>query len=334
MRLIQTVLPNQHGVTLGNFLEEILGDAERVFVRNLLREGRVRVNGLPELHSRPLRAGDHVEIRLKIPLEEVPRHRARPERRLPVLHSDERCVVVDKPAGLVTVPDRTGEETGVHGMLESLFPGEDLRIVHRLDRDTSGCLILAKGASAAAWFDLAFRERRIAKHYLAIVKGVMRQDLLEVDKAIAPDERNPLRRVAVRRDDPRGKAASTSLRVLERFENATLVEATPATGRTHQVRLHLASAGHPLLVDPDYGGKAAFFLSDIKPDYRAKPGVPERPLVARLTLHAERIRFEQPDGSPVEVSSPIPKDLEHALRKLRKFAPLGGRTYDHWEDDR
>ena len=97
--------------------------------------------------------------------------------------------------------------------------------------------------------------------------------------------------------------------------------------------MHLSSTGHPLLVDPDYGGKQAFFLSDIKPDYRAKPGVPERPLVARLTLHAERVGFQSASGSPVEVRAPIPADLEHALRKLRKFAPLGGRTIHYGEDD-
>jgi RluA family pseudouridine synthase len=328
MRVTQTVPEHQHHISLPEFLESFLGDARRPYVRGLIREGRVEVNTVAVSRNVRLHHGDMVSVLLPDVVEDVPRHavggrRARPE--LPVLYEDAACLVVDKPGGLVTVPDRTGEERGVHGLLEQCFPGLDVRIVHRLDRGTSGCLLLAKGIEPARHFDELLRERRIEKRYLAIVKGIVRLDAFTVNLPLGPDERRPGLVRGYPGGGKRSREAITKFAVLERFDLATLLAAMPETGRSHQIRVHLSHKHHPLWIDRDYGGQDAFYLSQIKPDYRSRKGVTERPLMERLTLHSERVVFDSPAAGRVDVTAPVPEDFGVFLKKLRRFAPLGGR---------
>jgi 23S rRNA pseudouridine955/2504/2580 synthase/23S rRNA pseudouridine1911/1915/1917 synthase len=155
----------------------------------------------------------------------------------------------------------------------------------------------------------------VRKVYLAVVRGRVAQDEGEVDRSIAQHTRGRMRL-----RDRRGKPSQSSYRVLERFRSHTLVEVRPHTGRQHQVRLHMSAIGHPLAVDPLYGGAEALYLSEIKPGYRPKADRPEPPIIDRLTLHALGLELELPDGSPLVVEAPLPKDLERLLRSLRKYA--------------
>src|SRR5690606_20492332 len=148
-----------------------------------------------------------------------------------VLAEHPLCLVVGKPAGVPTVPDRSGREPGVHGRLADLRPGEDLRIAHRLDRDTSGCLVLARGLEGARWLDAQLRAGAIAKHYLALVEGEVRRRAFSVQRALGPDPRRPGKVIVVRDGSKRSRPALTEFAVEEPFAGYTLLRAEPRTGR-------------------------------------------------------------------------------------------------------
>jgi RluA family pseudouridine synthase len=240
---------------------------------------------------------------------------------LDVLYEDPHVLAIHKPAGLPVLPGPgTIEATLINGLLwhvqhESPSPCPRVHIVHRLDKDTTGVLLVAKDLAAARYLSTCFEERRVSKHYLAIVRGEMAAGEGEMDMPIAPSAT----RGRMRLQRKKGRAAVSRYRVLEGFRGYTLVEVRPLTGRQHQVRLHLAGLGHPLAVDPLYGGADAVYLSEIKPGYRRKEDRPEPPLMARLTLHARRIELELADGSALAVEAPLPADLERLLRCLRKY---------------
>lgn len=240
--------------------------------------------------------------------------RALGERLPAVLWESASALVVAKPAGVVTVPDRSGQDGGVHALLGALRPDGDLRIVHRLDRDTSGCLVLAKGLAAAQHFDRQFTDSLVRKTYVAVVQG-QPPDAFAIDAWLGPDRRRPGKVVASPREQPGFRAAHTDGVVRARFAQHAFVELRPTTGRSHQLRVHLQSIGCPIAGDRDYGGEE-LFLSRIKPGYKLRKGVPERPLLARMFLHAERLSFRDLDGAAVDVECPLPEDLAVALRQL------------------
>lgn len=302
------------GVSLTDFLEQSCG-GDRLAVRRLVAAGDVRVNGVVCLSSRRLRTGDVV---MMPGAKAAVTPRARPTRvaDLPeVLFESATLLVVDKPAGLPTVPDRSGEDRGVHGLLERLRPGADLRIVHRLDRDTSGCLLLGKGIEAARHFDERFREGGIAKTYVAVVHGSPAADAFTIDAFLGPDPRRPGKVVASVTAARGFRDARTEVVVRERFERHALLGLHPRTGRGHQLRVHLAHEGLPIVGDRDYGGEP-LLLSQLKDDYKLRPGVQEKPLVERTFLHAERIVCDDVDGSRVDVRAPLPRDLAKAIERL------------------
>jgi 23S rRNA pseudouridine955/2504/2580 synthase len=303
------------GIGLADFLERRWQDRHRLDLRRLVAEGRIRVNGERCLHDRRLRAGDVVQLAAAVP---GPRRRGRRELP-PVRFESATALVVDKPAGVPTVRDRSGADPGLHGLLEELRPGADLRIVHRLDRDTSGCLILGKGLAAARHFDLLFRSGGIDKSYVALVQGVPVRDAFDVDAWLGPDPRRPGKVVASSTGGRGFREARTRVEVRRRFHAHTLVGLVPETGRGHQLRVHLSSIGHPIAGDADYGGRP-LLLSELKDDYKMRRGAVEQPLLARMFLHAERIAFRDADGAEVAVDSPLPDDLAIALQKLENFA--------------
>jgi RluA family pseudouridine synthase len=217
-----------------------------------------------------------------------------------------------------TVPDRSGREGGVHGLLERLRPAGDLRIVHRLDRDTSGCLLLAKGLLAARHFDLQFREGRVHKTYVALVHGVPAAERFTIDAWLGPDRRRPGKVVAAAAAARGFRAACTEVVRRRAFSQYALLELHPRTGRGHQLRVHLQSVGHPIVGDRDYGGEP-LLLSGLKAGYKLRKGVRERPLADRMFLHAERVAFTDLDGTAVEVEAPLPPDLTTTLQKLERF---------------
>lgn len=306
------------GVLLTDFLESA-SRGDRLAVRRLVASGKVRVNGEVCLRAQRLRTGDVVQVPADVPMAGRQRS-ARGDgaaTALPVLFESASALVIDKPPGTPTVPDRAGDG-GVHGLLDELRPGADLRIVHRLDRDTSGCLVLGKGLAAARHFDEQFREGLVDKTYVAVVDGVPVADRFAIDAWLGPDRRRPGKVVAA--DAPaRGfRDAHTAVVVRVRFAAHALVELRPATGRGHQLRVHLASIGHPITGDRDYGGEP-LLLSRLKADYKIRRGTTERPLLDRSFLHASKVAFTDVGGARVEVTAPLPRDLDTALHKLESF---------------
>ena len=310
------------GIQLTDLLAREMPDHHRLDLRQLLRAGSVHVNGEACTANRRLRANDVVQVFA----EAAPRTvaTAQADARPAVLYESASALVICKPAGVTTVPDRERTDLGVHGLLHDLRPADDLRIVHRLDRDTSGCLLLAKGLAAARHFDVQFRERAVEKTYTALVHGVPARDEFQIDAWLGPDRRRPGKVVASARELTGFREAHTAVAVRERFRSHALVALSPTTGRGHQLRVHLQSAGHPIVADRDYGGEE-LLLSAIKPGYKLRPGVAERPLLQRMFLHAERIEFRDLDGRDVTVDAALPEDLEMPLRRLRAFHERGRR---------
>lgn len=234
-----------------------------------------------------------------------------------ILMEDDHLIAVNKPAGLLTVPGRKGgislrevigSATGVHDFL---------LLVHRLDRQTSGVLLLAKTKEAQQNLQLQFQNRQVHKEYLAIVRGQPVEDRGTVQVLMAPHGRVTGKMTVKLK---KGKPSKTEWEVVERFPGTALMRCFPFTGRQHQIRVHLAHIGLPLLVDRLYGKSEAFYLSQLKPKYRSSGRHEERPLIDRLTLHAHALRFMHPaDGRQIRLEAPIPKDFRATLDQLRKI---------------
>ena len=236
---------------------------------------------------------------------------------MPILYLDSDLVAVDKPPGVLSVPGR-GPEVCAPDLLRSrpeLRDNVALRIVHRLDRDASGVLVYARTLLAQRHLVSQFTAHRVQKVYNALVTGHVAEDG-EVRLNLTFDRR----RNRVAPTTLGGKSALTRYHVLQRLAGHTLLECWPVTGRMHQIRAHLAAIGHPLAVDPLYGGGQAVLLSRFKPDYRANRRRTERPLIERLTLHALRITFEHPaTGAALTLESPLPKDFRATLTQLGRL---------------
>jgi 23S rRNA pseudouridine955/2504/2580 synthase/23S rRNA pseudouridine1911/1915/1917 synthase len=249
--------------------------------------------------------------------------------RLEILSESADWIAVMKPAGLASIPGR-GEDDSVLQQLaaQTGLPAAGtadprLRVVHRLDKDTSGVLLLAKNLDTQRHLSHQFQNNAVHKEYLAIVAGSPGTDEGEIDAPLGPHPANPKRMTVLKHG---GRPARTLWKVEQRFRGLAVLRVLPKTGKTHQIRVHLKHAGMPLAVDPLYnpprgkGGKqpAGVFLSSFKRDYRPTRGEDERPLIDRLTLHAEKLRFRDRDEAEVEVVAPLPKDLRATLNQLSR----------------
>lgn len=236
--------------------------------------------------------------------------------RLAVLYADDDIVVVNKPSGLLAIPDRFDKELPNARDLVRQQMGETF-VVHRLDRETSGVMIFARHADAHRALNEQFEHHTVTKLYHAVLSGIVDADEVPIDIPIAPDPR----RKGLMKPSARGKEAHTVVRVLERFRIATLVECTLITGRQHQIRVHCSAIGHPLLVDADYGRTTEFMLSTIKRKFNLAKGTEERPIIDRLTLHAHTLGIDHPvSGTRMSWDAPYPKDFAATLQVLRKYA--------------
>jgi len=247
---------------------------------------------------------------------------------IPVLFEDDHLLALDKPAGLLTSPDRYDpQRPNLMKLLHAAIAGGKpwarerrltyLMNAHRLDFETSGVLLLAKDKPTLVALANLFGSEKPLKKYIALAHGSPKADRFEIDAKLAP---HPLKIGLMRVDAKNGKKSKTRFEVLERFSSYTLLRCEPLTGRTHQIRAHLRHAGLPIVGDQLYGGKK-LWLSRLKLDYRLKPGREERPLLSRVALHAEALTLPHPvTGETMTITAPRPKDLKVALKYLRQFA--------------
>ena len=305
-----TVEQSRPGGRLDVFLRGKFPAASRGALQRLIEQGHVRVNGKTVKATHSPRAGEQIEIHWP----EARPALAQPEDMpLDILFEDKSLLVLNKPAGLVMHPAAGHEEhTLVNALLhhcrDSLSgiggiarPG----IVHRLDKETSGCLVVAKNDGTHLALSKQFAERRVGKIYNAIVCGELARDSGEIRAAIA---RHPSHRKRMTvRDDDSGRAAHTNWRVLERLKAATFVEAQIHTGRTHQIRVHFQFLGHPLAGDETYGARPNARLKELT-NYAAP----------RVMLHSRELSFIHPRlEKEMSFESPLPADFRKALKLLR-----------------
>jgi len=321
-----SVPPPGRGERLDRFLAQAQTDLSRNRLQALIRDGHVRVNGRPGRASQRLQDGDAIEVLL--PAREASRGPEAEPLPLRIVFEDEHLLVVDKPAGLVVHPG-AGVTSGtlVNALLHhrpairSVGGADRPGIVHRLDQDTSGLLVVAKSERVHRALVEAIRCRAVRRVYRAIVWGDPRGAAGEVVAPIGRDPRQRKRMAVVTRG---GRAAHTHWRVLERYGVAALLELRLETGRTHQIRVHLAHLGHPVVGDPTYGGRVKKQLS-LRDRQRSFAGDLLRCL-PRQALHATELAFAHPvTGEERTFASPLPEDFQLALDRLREFAP-GRRT--------
>jgi len=292
------------GKRLDQVVHERLPEFSRSRIQEWIRSGRVRVNGSERRAAYLIRREDSIEVEPADP----PPLRAEPEDiALRVLYEDDDLVAIDKPAGMV-VHAGAGIHSGtlVNALLHRFgrlsSSGGPLRpgIVHRLDRFTSGVLLVAKTDRAHQALAAQFAGRAIEKVYIALVHGKVKSESGRIHQPIA---RDPVRRTRMTARLPGGREARTEYRVLHRFAKFTLLEVRIGTGRTHQIRVHLSSLGHPVAGDTVYGAPAK---------------LDDRPPLGRYFLHAHRIRFHQPStGREIAIESPLPPELESWIAGLK-----------------
>jgi len=286
--------------TAGERLDKYVAEQCRIsrsYAQKLIDEGQVAVNGRAAKVSHKLNAGDRIAVSIPPPLpislapEDIP---------LKVVYEDKDVVVVDKPAGLLVHP-AAGQHTGtlVNAILArcpdlgeingSIRPG----IVHRLDKDTSGLMMVAKNEAAQRSLSRQIKQRSIKKGYLALVLGHLTPEQGAIDAPIGRHPKDRKRMAVV----SGGREARTEYKVIKYFDDYTLVEAMPETGRTHQIRVHFAAIGHPIFGDHVYGKRS--------------------PLLGRQFLHAHRLGFKLPSsGKFVEFRAGLPPDLEEVLKRV------------------
>ena len=307
-----TVAADDDGIRLDRWFKRHQPETSFNTVSRWARTGQLRLDGKRATPADRVEPGQTIRVP---PLEPVrAATAARPKRERPqlsedeaefarslVIHRDAAAIVVNKPPGLAT-QGGTRTERHLDGLLDALTFGSEGRpkLVHRLDKDTSGALVVARNARAAAAFAKSFSSRTARKVYWAIVAGVPSPDDGLINLPIAKQPGTGGEKMHV--SEEAGSPARTRYRVIERAGNrAAFVELQPLTGRTHQLRVHLAAIGHPIVGDGKYGGPDAFLTGGIS---------------RKMHLHARRIRIDHPDGEPIDVTADLPQHFADSLTHL------------------
>ena len=312
-RLDLSVSPDHAGERLDRYMASEVPGLSRSQAQRLIDDGHVHVAGRQAKANLAMKDGDHVSIELQAP---VPAS-AQPENiPVPVLYEDTDLLVVNKPAGMVVHP-AAGHSSGtlVNALLHHVDDlsgiGGELRpgIVHRLDKGTSGVMVVAKHDAAHESLARQFADREVDKEYVALVWGVV-QAGRRIDLPIG---RDPSDRQKMSARSRRARSAVTRITRAQHLKGVTLCQVAIATGRTHQIRVHLNAIGHPIVGDATYGGVRARVPQDLRPVLRL-----ERPF-----LHASRLAFTHPtDGRPMSFEAPLPDDLQQVLDQLLEAQPV------------
>lgn len=291
-------------------------------MHRMVRAGQVTVEGVVATPDRRVFTNENVVVRLLEPPDNL---MPAEEISFGIVFEDRWLLIVNKPAGLIVHP--TGQNpsgtltNAVQHYLDrnAAFPGESKPgVVHRLDRDTSGVVALAKDHLSHRLLSMQFQRERIAKSYLALVDGIVKHDSGTIDLPIGRARSGASALMSCQADAIDARASKTNYEVVERFSRHTLVKAKPRTGRLHQIRVHLSTIGHPVVGDDFYG-----LLGELKPDReRPKPGeppiVPISPFIVRQALHAAELSFAHPMTTEWHTfSAPLPEDLERAIELVR-----------------
>ena len=311
------------GMRLDAYLASLFADHSRSVIQKIIEAGGVSVNGKVAKASYKVRASDQVHVELPPPTHDLPEAEDIP---LEVLYEDEFLALVNKPANMVVHPAK-GHWSGtlvnaiLHRFdeLSSINGDQRTGIVHRLDRDTSGVILIAKEERTHRDMSMQFEMRKVFKEYRALASGVLDRDSDYIEARIAHHSHDRVK-MMVTHDEDKGRDACTYYEVIERFRGFTYCRLHPRTGRTHQIRVHLASLGCPVLADKVYSGRDSLRLSDVVPTIDPSE---DEVLLPRQGLHAFRLRFQHPrSGKIIEAEAPLPAEFEKTLGVLRKYRRL------------
>jgi 23S rRNA pseudouridine1911/1915/1917 synthase len=329
-----TVESRAHGWRVDHYLSRLYPNYSRAMFQKAIEQGGVLLNGLPVKSSRRL----HVNDRLSVKLPELPDETLPPEDiPLDVLYEDDHLIVINKAADMIVHPGKGNYRGTLAGALQFHFdelsdtagklrPG----IVHRLDRDTTGVLVVAKNNQVHHRLSSQFAERDVSKIYLAIAWGEIEFDAGEISTFVRmhPKHRE---KMIVCEEGGNARHADTFYKVRERFDGFTFVELHPKTGRTHQLRVHLQHLGHPIVGDRLYGGHLGLLKSELtgETEFGSKTARRRRNLddadpadilISRQALHAHHLEFNHPEtGKRMSFTAPLPDDMQQTLAALREY---------------
>jgi 23S rRNA pseudouridine955/2504/2580 synthase/23S rRNA pseudouridine1911/1915/1917 synthase len=237
--------------------------------------------------------------------------------KLEILFEDDDIIIINKPSGLLVIPDRFDPTLPSLNKILEARQKERVWVAHRLDKDTSGVICFAKNEAAHKYLSMIFQERDVNKYYAGLVTGIVVPAEARIENMIAEHPAVHGKMIVAKM----GKISVTDYRVSEQWPLFALMQFQIHTGRTHQIRVHMQSIGHPIVCDELYGDGKPFYVSSIKRRYnQAKHEEEERPLLNRLALHAYRLEFEKEDGTLITADAPLPKDMAATVNQLNKWS--------------